>query len=72
MALCLSGESVETAEQIVKMAAVLKFSLISNLHGTALLTTDTPFTINGPLWGLEVGDHSDVVLYPFSREGKQS
>lgn len=47
MALCLSGQCVETSEQIVKMAAGFKLCLMSNLHGTVRLTADTSFTGEG-------------------------
>lgn len=47
MALCLSGQRVDTSEQIVKMAASFKSCLISNLHGKVTLTADTSFIREG-------------------------
>lgn len=47
MALCLSGQCVETLEQIAKMVATFRFRLKSNLHGTVRLTADTSSTGEG-------------------------
>lgn len=70
VALCLSGQCVQTSEQIVKMAASFKFCLISNLHGTVKMTDDSSFIREGDGLLSNRWNPSLQVLINFFRRGQ--